>query len=63
MKSVYCFDLDQTFKSATEASKKLNISRSSITDACRGRLQSAGGKWWCYSKDKNLKFKKCLMCV
>ena len=55
MRSVYCFDLDQTFKSATEASKKLNIGRSSITDACRGRLKSANGLWWCYTEDKDTK--------
>ena len=63
MKKVYCFDLDRMFTSATDASRQLNISRSSITDACRGRLQSAGGLWWCYAEDKDLKFKKCLTCV
>lgn len=54
--SVYCFDLDEYFKSATEAAVHLGICRTSIVKACRGELTQAGGKWWCYSKDKNIKF-------
>ena len=55
-KTVYCFDLDEYFKSATEASVHTGVCRTSIVKACRGQLSQAGGKWWCYAKDKNTKF-------
>lgn len=51
--SVYCFDLDQEFESASTASVHTGVCRSSIVKACRGQLNQAGGKLWCYSKDKN----------
>ena len=51
--SVYCFDLDQYFKSASEAAVHTGVCRTSIVKACRGQLNSAGGKLWCYSKDKD----------
>lgn len=51
--SVYCFDLDQEFRSASEAAVHLGICRTSIVKACRGQLTQAGGKLWCYSKDKD----------
>jgi len=54
--SVYCFDLDEYFKSSTEAAVHTGICRASIVKACRGQLNSAGSKLWCYSKDKNKKF-------
>lgn len=54
--SVYCFDLDEYFKSATEASVHTGVCRTSIVKACRGQLTQAGGKWWCYAKDKDTKF-------
>jgi hypothetical protein len=54
--SVYCFDLDQEFRSASEAAVHTGICRTSILKACRGQLQSAGGKWWCYSRDRDTKF-------
>ena len=50
---VYCFDLDEYFKSASEASVHTGVCRTSIVKACRGQLSQAGGKWWCYSKDKD----------
>ena len=53
---VYCFDLDEYFKSATEASVHTGVCRTSIVKACRGQLSQAGGKWWCYAKDKDIKF-------
>ena len=53
---VYCFDLDEYFKSATEASVHTGVCRSSIVKACRGQLTQAGGKLWCYAKDKDKKF-------
>jgi len=36
--------------SATQASKKLNLTRSSITAVCRGRLKSTGGFIWKYKE-------------
>ena len=51
--SVYCFDLDKYFESASEASVHTGVCRTSIVKACRGQLTQAGGKLWCYSKDKN----------
>ena len=54
--SIYCLDLDEYFRSATEASVHLGICRTSIVKACRGQLQQAGGMLWCYAKDKNEKF-------
>lgn len=54
--SIYCFDLDEYFKSATEASVHTGVCRSSIVKACRGKLTQAGSKLWCYSKDKNKVF-------
>ena len=54
--SVYCFDLDKYFRSASEASVHTGICRTSIVKCCRGQLQQAGGKLWCYSKDKLTRF-------
>lgn len=56
MQSVYCFDLDKYFKSASEASVHTGICRSSIVKCCRGQLHQAGGLLWCYTKDKDIKF-------
>ena len=54
--SVYCFDLDKYFKSASEAAVRTGICRTSILKCCHGQLHRAGGKLWCYSKDKNKVF-------
>ena len=51
--SVYCFDLDEYFKSASEAAVHTGVCRTSIVKACRGQLSQAGGKLWCYAKDKD----------
>lgn len=53
--SVYCFNLDEYFKSASDAAVHTGVCRTSIVKACRGQLTQAGGKWWCYAKDKNTK--------
>ena len=55
-KAVYCFDLDEYFESITEAAMKTKVNRTSILKACRGQLHQAGGKLWCYAKDKDKKF-------
>lgn len=61
---VYCFDLDEYFKSASDAAVHTGICRSSIVKACRGQLSQAGGKLWCYSKDKPKSFPLvCSVCV
>ena len=54
--SVYCFDLDKYFRSASEAAVHTGICRTSILKVCRGQLHQAGGMLWCYSKDKDEKF-------
>lgn len=54
--SVYCFDLDKEFRSATEASVHTGVCRTSILKVCRGQLHQAGGMLWCYTKDKDIKF-------
>lgn len=53
--AVYCFDLDTCFTSASEASRKTRVNRTSITKACKNQILSAGGMWWCYAKDKDTK--------
>lgn len=55
-KSVYQIDKEtneiiKQFKTATEASKELKISRGSIGDCLSGRRKSAGGFKWIYIKD------------
>ena len=55
-RAIYCFDLDKYFRSASAASVHTGICRSSIVKVCRGQLHQAGGKLWCYAKDKDKKF-------
>ena len=50
--SVYCFDLNKYFKSASEAAVHTGVCRTSIVKCCNRKLQQAGGMLWCYSKDK-----------
>ena len=54
--SVYCFDLDKYFKSASEAAVHTGVCRTSIVKCCNHKLQRAGGMLWCYSKDKDKVF-------
>ena len=54
--SVYCFDLNKYFKSASEAAVHTGVCRTSIVKCCNHKLQRAGGMLWCYSKDKDKKF-------
>lgn len=42
LKAVYCIELQQDFKSITEASRELNIPRTTINAALTGRLAYAG---------------------
>ena len=55
-KPIYCYDLDKVFQSAGQAAKLTGVNRTSILKCCRGYLQTAGGKLWCYEEDKNKKF-------
>lgn len=51
-KAVYCFDLDKDFINSVQASKETGVCRTSITKACSGTRETAGGMLWCYSKNK-----------
>lgn len=55
-RAIYCFDLDEIFKSASDAAVHTGICRTSILKVCRGQLTQAGGKLWCYLEDKPKKF-------
>lgn len=44
----------QSFKSATEAGRVLNINRKAITDNCVGRSKSSGGFIWSKIKKENI---------
>lgn len=54
-KGVICLSLDNKFinfyKSATQASKELNIGQGHITSVCRGKRKSAGGFKWMYLEE------------
>ena len=41
-KLIYCIELDQTFKTATEAKEVTGIDNSSILKVCKGIRHSAG---------------------
>lgn len=47
-KKVYCLETDKTYNSIKEASKELNISRSSISNHLHGRSKSCGGYHFIY---------------
>ena len=46
-KKIYCEELDRTYKSLTEASKDLHISKSHLCEVLKGTRKSVGGysKW------------------
>lgn len=43
---IECIDLEKTFKSMTQASKETGIPLSSISKACSGLQETAGGMKW-----------------
>lgn len=45
-KSVFCIELNKSFKSITEASKATRVCLQSISMCCRGRYNTAGGYHW-----------------
>jgi len=49
-KKVICVETNETFPSAHEAAKKMNISRSGIARVCRGERKTAGKLTWRFVK-------------
>ena len=49
---VYCITNSTVYKSATDASRKLNISQSSITACCKGQYKQIKGYKFTYYTDK-----------
>lgn len=47
-KKVICLETNEIFDSITEAAKAVNISKSHITECCKGKLKSAAGYHWAY---------------
>lgn len=45
-KRVRCVGLDRVFNSQTEAAKEMHLSPSRISEACRGKANTAGGYHW-----------------
>ena len=51
-KLAYCIELDKIFESTCEASRELGICQNSISLACRGKRETAGGYHWEYVNNK-----------
>lgn len=51
---VFCFELNKTFSSISNAGKMLGVSISSISSACKGNLKTAGKYHWAYMKDMKI---------
>ena len=52
-RAVWCIELQQKFKQVVEASRSLNISRSSIFKSCKSWNIKAGEYHFCYYEDKD----------
>lgn len=50
-KTVYCIETNQKFQSLNEASKNTGIGLSSISQCCNKKLNTAGGRHWCFYDD------------
>ena len=50
-KSTRCIETGKIYRSATEASKNISISRSCIVECCNGKQKTAGGYHWEYIKE------------
>ena len=57
MKKIYCYELDKTFESATEAAKELGVTKAAISCACNGKTYSASGVHVCFEEEKEEKLK------
>ena len=47
-RSIYCKELDKTYRTLAEASRDTNIDPSGIGKVCRGKRKTAGGFHWKY---------------
>ena len=53
LKPVYCFELDMTFPSCAEAADYFGVTRSSVTNCCKGKIHTIGDKYHlCYLDQK-----------
>lgn len=52
-KSVFCVELNKKFDCITNAKEELGISVSSISQACRGKQNIAGGFHWRYADEND----------
>ena len=50
-KPTKCIETEKVYKSATEASKNISISRSYIVECCNDKQKTAGGYHWEYVKE------------
>ena len=57
-KPILCIETNTIYKSASEASKQLNLSRSHLSNVLNGRKKTAGGYHWKYIRKENLKTRK-----
>ena len=48
---VRCVDTGEIFESVSAAARSIYLNRSAITNCCRGRLKTAGGKKWEYYEE------------
>lgn len=47
-KKVYCYELDKTFDSISEAGRKTGATREGILRCCQGKQKTTGGMHWKY---------------
>lgn len=50
--TVYCIELDKTFKNTVEVERQLGIPNSNVGAVCLGKRKTAGGYHWCYIKEE-----------
>lgn len=62
IKNIKCVETQQIFKTAIEASKKMNIHHGHITEAANGKLHTAGGYHWEWCIDLSL-YPNALYCL
>lgn len=53
MRKVYCFELDETYESVTEAAEKLGVTKGAIVYGCEGKMGRVRGMHICYLEDGN----------
>lgn len=50
---VYCVETDITYRSISEAARKLGVSRENTCSVCKGRHANVGGYHICYERDRS----------